>query len=220
MKRAPALYTRVYEELRLALMGGRLAPGEVVTWRELAAALGTSVMPVREAVRQLVANQALEILENRSVRVPPLSLENWDEVLQLRLTLEGDACAWAAERMDEATVAALVAINLAYNRAREQGRTAEALEQNRKLHFAIYAAAANRYVLPVIENLWVIAGPYLHFSLQAQESEKARTNGFRHHLDLIEALKQRRASAARRALKADLLDGDVLIRRMLARITS
>ena len=59
---------RVYQELRRALVGGLFAPGQVLTIRQLADALATSTMPVRDAVGRLITEQALEILPNRSIR--------------------------------------------------------------------------------------------------------------------------------------------------------
>ena len=73
---------RVYQQLREALMKGRFAPGDVVTLRSLADAFGTSAMPVREAVRQLVAERPeLELLPGAGgwsacLRVPEVEPED------------------------------------------------------------------------------------------------------------------------------------------------
>ena len=69
---------RVYQELRNALYQGRFMPGEVLTIRALAAALGTSPMPVREAIQRLVTENALTQLPNRTFQVAALTLENYD----------------------------------------------------------------------------------------------------------------------------------------------
>ncbi len=62
------LHERAYDEVKKAIMGGAIAPGEPMTIRALAKALGTSVMPVREALRRLVAERALELLPNARLR--------------------------------------------------------------------------------------------------------------------------------------------------------
>ena len=72
---------RVYTELRRALIGGLFEPSQVLTIRGLADALATSTMPVREAVGRLITEKALEALPNRSVRVPPITLERMDDLL-------------------------------------------------------------------------------------------------------------------------------------------
>ncbi len=63
---------QVYREVRRALMGGSFEPGQKITVTSLAIALGVSAMPVREALRRLAAERALEMQPNRSVRVPRL----------------------------------------------------------------------------------------------------------------------------------------------------
>ena len=62
-----------YERLKSALLSGGLDPTSIYTLRKLATELKVSVMPVREAVARLVAEQALEILPNRGIRIPTLS---------------------------------------------------------------------------------------------------------------------------------------------------
>ncbi len=74
------LQERAYQELRKAIREGRFTSGEMLTTRGLAAMLGVSPMPVREAVRRLAQEKTLEILPNRTTRVPlrPRSVStNW-----------------------------------------------------------------------------------------------------------------------------------------------
>ena len=59
------LHENVYQEIRRNLIAGQFQPGEAVTLRGLAAKLGTSAMPVREALRRLVAERALDLGANR-----------------------------------------------------------------------------------------------------------------------------------------------------------
>ena len=64
------LQAHAYAQLREAIMLGKLAPGQPMTIRSLAAALGTSHIPVREALMRLAAERAIAILPNGSVSVP------------------------------------------------------------------------------------------------------------------------------------------------------
>jgi DNA-binding GntR family transcriptional regulator len=75
---------RVYGELRRALIGGLFAPGQVLTIRQLADALMTSTMPVREALGRLITEQALEALPNRQIRVPPITPDRLTDLLRAR----------------------------------------------------------------------------------------------------------------------------------------
>jgi DNA-binding GntR family transcriptional regulator len=94
-----ALREQVHEELANALCAGRFAPGTTVTIRGLAQLLGTSTMPVREAISQFVSERALEMLPNRTLQVPTLSVASLDEVIDVRVAVEGRAAWLAAERM-------------------------------------------------------------------------------------------------------------------------
>ena len=79
---------RVYEHLRTDIMLGRIAPGEPLTIRGLAEKLGVSAMPAREALRRLAAEQAVELLGNRRIRIPVMSMERFDDLLAARIALE------------------------------------------------------------------------------------------------------------------------------------
>ena len=78
----------VYKQLRDLLMSGRVMPGEALSLRSIAEALGVSVMPVREAVHRLVAEQALELTANRVLRVPVMTISQFREITSIRINLE------------------------------------------------------------------------------------------------------------------------------------
>src|SRR5690606_34687563 len=78
------LQRRTYETLRQALMAGVFQLGQSVTLRTLAAALGTSPMPVREAVSRLITERALTMLPNRTVIVPRMTRNRCIELFKAR----------------------------------------------------------------------------------------------------------------------------------------
>src|SRR3546814_5358536 len=86
-----------YEALKRALISGQFMPGQKLTLRMLAEALGMSVTPVREAIHRLTAERALAGSANRSVRIPPMTRRTILEHTDIRLTVEGLAAARAAE---------------------------------------------------------------------------------------------------------------------------
>src|SRR5690554_7269024 len=99
--------TTVYQKLRQGLMVGALLPGQVITLRKLAEALGTSSTPVREAIAQLVSANVLESLPSGSVAVPHLSKKRFAEITEVRQALEGMAGAAAAKVATDALVSQL-----------------------------------------------------------------------------------------------------------------
>src|SRR5438045_6125667 len=93
---------RVYRALARGLMAGMFKPGEAVTLRTLAHRLGTSAMPVREAVSRLIAERALVLLPNRSVIVPRMSRARFIELSETRQMLEAAVTKTACARANPA----------------------------------------------------------------------------------------------------------------------
>ena len=89
-----------YLHLRELLMSGRVGPGERLSLRSLAGALGVSMMPVREAVTRLVADRALEVTPNRAVRVPVMTATQFREMAAIRVEIEGFAAEMRGEGGD------------------------------------------------------------------------------------------------------------------------
>ena len=76
--------------------GGALLPGERLKIRNVAADMGVGQMPVRAALQRLAAEGALINVPNAGVTVPRLSLPEFDDLMQMRLLLEGEAASAAA----------------------------------------------------------------------------------------------------------------------------
>src|SRR3546814_8519260 len=118
-------------------------PGEQLSLRWTAEALGVSVMPVREAVYQWMADQALEVAPNRSVRVPLMSAEQFKEITKIRLEIEGFAVAQAAQNVPPERITERRAPNERLSAAMEapgENKAAVVLI-NKELHFLINTAA-------------------------------------------------------------------------------
>ena len=94
------LHERVYMELRQALISGKLAPGQRLTSRKLAASLGTNDMPVRAAISRLTAEGGLVQSANGTFIVPRVTRQAFKELMELRAMLEGRATSLACGRID------------------------------------------------------------------------------------------------------------------------
>src|ERR1700729_3501493 len=98
---------RVYGVLRDRLMRGGFEPGQKLKIADLATALGTSAMPVREALNRLTVERALETLPSRTVRVPALSKDALQDLRETRFAIEGLAISRAASNMTPESLATL-----------------------------------------------------------------------------------------------------------------
>jgi DNA-binding GntR family transcriptional regulator len=203
-----ALRDRAYSEIANALRAGRFAPASMVTIRGLAEMLGTSTMPVREAVSRLVTERALEMLPNRTLRVPTISLPILEELIDTRATVEGRAAALAAERMTSADFSRIKAANESYGHALDARDVPAAVAANEQLHFAIYRAARSDLLLSIIEMLWLQSGPYLAAVMKRMQSsaDSLHDRGVMHHFNILAALAKRDPAASSAAVQADILD--------------
>ena len=193
---------KVYGALRAKLMRGGFQPGQKLKIAELAAAFGTSAMPVREALGRLVAERALESLPSRSVRVPSISRETLEDLMQARFAVEGLAVERAAARIDGRVLKTLHDCIDAQSQGDTRHVPEESAEQNRAFHFAIYRAAQSTVLLPIIESLWLQFGPYLRVA--SERFDGAAGSGTNFHVEIVEALTLRDGRAARAALESDI----------------
>lgn len=200
-----SLRMQVYDSLRDALTAGRFTPGQKLSFRFIAGTLGVSLTPVREAIRRLVAEGALEMRPSRSVRVPLMTKDKLLELRDIRMALEGLATAKAAALATPAQMARLRRIAGDLLVVRSRGDTSADRQKIREFHFALYAIARQPTLLQVIEGLWLRTGPYLnllypHFIASPRGPER--------RLRIIKALQAHDALTARREMEADI--GDAL----------
>ncbi|KAA0910546.1 GntR family transcriptional regulator [Pusillimonas sp. ANT_WB101] len=204
--RRETLGSNALAQIKELLLTGRVMPGEQLSLRSMAEALGVSVMPVREAVYQLVADQALEVAPNRSVRVPTLSAEQFSEISEIRLQVEGYAVKQATQHVTPDLLSELRRLNKAL--ADEMGPPgkdmANVVQLNKNLHFAIYEAAGMPMLVKIIESLWLRIGPILNYDLHIGSERTENKIAVAHHEKMIDALEAGDARSARDALQSDI----------------
>lgn len=201
------LSAKVYQDLRELIMSGQLQPGERLTLAGMAEALGTSAMPVREAINKLAADEALEILPNKSVRVPILTRSRFRELVVIRRVVEGLAVETAAGCITPQQVAALASLEQAFRReiALEQPDVNEIIQINKQFHFTAYAAARMPTLSNLIEGLWLRIGPVLNLDLRKTDSlRRSDPPAVNAHNALLEALRAGDGVAAKAALARDI----------------
>jgi DNA-binding GntR family transcriptional regulator len=194
---------QIYAELSDALICGRLQGGQTLQIRDLADAFQTSVMPVREALRRLVAEGALESATQRPVRVPHLSVERLDDIHRARLLVEGHAAEKAALLADDQLLSVLSKADAEFSKALATGDMDAELQANQRFHFALYEAAQSPTLLSMIRSLWLQSGPYVRIAVAHHSTEQGAPRTLHHH-GLMQALAKRDAQTARGELEADL----------------
>ncbi|KAA2213489.1 GntR family transcriptional regulator [Teichococcus oryzae] len=195
-----SLSERAYQALRSALMLSHLKPGEKLQLRPLAAQLGISATPVREALLRLVSEQALQMDERGTVVVPSIGRARFLEIRRLRCRLEGEAAAAAAAHATPEAIAALEAIHDRMAAAEAAGDFAAAVQANEQFHFGLCRLARMPVLLGLVEILWMQCGPLLgHLYAEAPPY-----NG---HRDALAALRRGDAEGVRAAMIRDIEEG-------------
>jgi len=207
----------VYHKIRLALMAGRYQPGEKVTIAQLTESLGVSMTPVREALRRLAAERALEMSPNRSVTVPKLSLEEVLAVREVREQLEGYTARLAARRISGPQLKRLSSIGRDLVRARARRDARSIMLLNEKFHFTLYEAAGIRVLTEIIATLWLQSAPTLNVLFRPENIGRyPLSEQNRHNRALLRALSARDARAAARAVAAEIAVGSRVLRRLMS----
>ncbi len=201
----------VYQQIRDMILYGELAPGQSVTIQGLAGAVAAGMTPVREAIRRLGAEGALEWRGNRRVVVPELGAEQADELAFARLALEPELAKRAARHCDKISIEEISAIDDDLDAAIARGDVQGYLRENHRFHMAIYTRAQAPLLAGLVSALWLRFGP----SLRVVCGQLGTMNLPDKHDDAIAALRARDSDAAARAIAEDIAQGIDQVRKSL-----
>ena len=204
---APVLHASIYEELRRRMITGKIIPGVGLSTRGLAAEMGVSQMPVRDALSRLAAEGAVEIRSKRKIVVPPMSPERFEDLLHCRLLLEPDAAVKALPHITPAGLRQLREIDAGMDQAIIEGDVLGYMEANFAFHFAIYRAGLRSIQTRLIEALWLQFGPFM----RVVYGRFGTANLVDQHRNALDAIEAGDAEGLARAIEGDIRDGMGLI---------
>lgn len=201
------LHHEIYESLRQALVMGDFVPGQCFSMRMLADRFQTSLIPVRDALKRLIAERGLVMMPNRTVCVPLMPRQRFQELLQVRLSVEPMLSRRSAELITRQEVAELAAINDEMQAAVGLNDVKKYLAANYRFHFGLYSKADSAVILPIVESLWLQVGPFLNAVFTRRGTRTARDN----HAEVLKALRRGDVAAVGSAIASDLGDAADLI---------
>lgn len=202
--REESLSSKVYRQLRLALVSGAYRPGEKITIRAIAEAADVSFTPAREAVGRLIIEGALENAGPKTVIVPILDRAALEEVTAIRKSLECMVTDVGAPTISRAQIRKLRQIQDRLERAMDASNFREVLRQNEEFHFLIYRQSNYHHAVQMIESCWVRVGPSLNLLYPAFSISK---EGVGNHNELLRDLEQGRPDHASEHIRADIEAG-------------
>jgi DNA-binding GntR family transcriptional regulator len=178
------------EQLRRAILAGELQPGQRVLQEEVAERLGTSVAPVREALRVLEHEGQVTYQPRRGYFVTALHMEDLVEIYELRQILEERAVRQSLPSLDEDALERISIAAADCVRAAEAGDIAAELEANRRFHFGMLESPEQPHTMRVIRLLWDSTCAYraLYYNSPDERQEAVRA-----HERILSALHRRAA---------------------------
>lgn len=195
----------VRERLRRDILSGIRPPGAALKQTELAAQLGVSVTPVREAMRDLATEGLVVIDPQRVARVRDLDPSEADEVNRIRYLLEPLAAKLAATHASAETAARIQALA-------EESVAAETdvewLEANRRFHLSIIESGGAPLLAGILANLRQISSIYLAAAVRTTEGMREKSK--REHLALAAAIAAGDGDEAARLIQSHLFPNDVM----------
>lgn len=193
---------KAYHAILESILSGEAPAGSPLRLHEIASTLGMSVMPIREALRQLAAIGVVESTPNKGAQVRGISAEDLVDTYRTRIALEGMLCNRAAGNFTpDDEKAATVALE-EQRQALEGGDYPAARLAHREFHYVLYRAAGSTWLLHSIEASWLnseryrIASEYDGDMLTLRRAE---------HEAMLLACARNRPEEAQQALRAHLL---------------
>lgn len=196
-------HERAYRALKEMILYGELSPGQPVTIQGLVETLGLGMTPVREAIRRLTSQGALEFKGNRRVDVPAMTREQYGELAFARLAVEPELARRAATHLEDKDIAALAAEDAAVDRAIERGDVRGYLEHNHRFHLRLYEHAQAQVLLGICDMLALRSGP----SLRVMLGRHGTANLPDMHQEALAAMRARDPGAVAEAIRQDIQQG-------------
>lgn len=218
-----SLTDKAHQQIKEWIVRYHLKPGSRLHVTDLAHALRMSPTPVREALSMLEKEHLIERQPQKGYRVGTLSMQEIEDLYDLRIALEVLAVRQAAKRMSAAARKRLSAILSEFGRLLKTDRKQRILERGQDFHVVILEASGNRSLAEIgraiLDRIWVIQNINLLTTDHLSEAHPQ-------HLQILEALERadaKRAAAlmekhltqAKEFVLSRLKNGDDILSRMM-----
>ncbi len=189
------------------LQSGEIQPGQRLQQDLLAAELGVSSTPVREALRRLEAQGLVVYVAHKGVRAQDADQPQVHEAYPLRILLEGYATRLAATRLTESDLDLLQSLNKTMADLKEAGNLRGCSAVNDRWHVTIYRASGSKLLEKTIRTIWTMCPWDALMSIPDRSS-----SSIAEHERVLKALAARDPGAAERAMAAHIRSGERAVR--------
>lgn len=217
-KRAePTLLTdQVYAVIHAAILSGDLPAGSRLKVRDLAEQVGTSVMPVREAIRRLEETGLAEREPHKGAVVKSLTFEELIHVYDVRRLLETEAARLGSENVTPQDCDRMQTEYELMRTAIDERQVIPLLDHDEAMLAILYEAAGNPVLLQMIKALWQQCRAYKIVGAQGSLDAANDDSLWRYQQDLVNAARNGDPAAAAAVNEASLMDARERIKNRLA----
>jgi DNA-binding GntR family transcriptional regulator len=208
MPAAQALPDRIYSALKHRILTCSLQPGQRLMEKELAQELGVSRTPLREALNRLALEQLVFLTPYRGYAVTPVLLDDIRNLSELRLIVESESAALAAERAGARDAAELKKLAALHYQPGRRATYDQYLRDNSAFHQALVRCTRNARLEWVVASVLDQIQRPLYLGLDIGLDAKAATA---EHYDLVEAIGQHDARRARRVMAEQIKRAEMRI---------
>jgi DNA-binding GntR family transcriptional regulator len=192
---------KAYDELRAAIVGGRLQPNERLVEADLIPMLHASRSAVRTALVRLTQEGLVEHERNRGAKVRLVDEDEAAEILESRMVLEGLAARYAAQNATEEQVAELREILRGMRTSLDADDLVGVSELNARLHALLLEIARHR----TVSRLVAMLNPQLvRFQFRTILAPGRAEQSFSEHGAIVDAVARGDADGAEQALREHL----------------
>jgi len=201
------LEDQAYKQLRKAILDGHFGSHERLIQDDLAELLGTSRIPIRDALRRLEADGLVVASERGAYHVKPFGPNDAREVFALRELLEPFAANVAIPRLSEDTMRRLAELTGRLVQAANARDGHDYVATNRRFHFHLYESSGMERLVRMIDNLWSGRPPFTPLQLASQIEQSVAE-----HVALMEVIEHRNTDRAVALLRMHIRrSGELLI---------
>lgn len=188
----------VFENLRSAILEGKLKAGQRLMEVQLAEQLGVSRTPIREAIRKLELEGLVVMLPRKGAYVANMSFKDLIDVLEVRASLEGLAAYLTAERRSEEDIVKLEKLAKEFEVCVREADIEGVLKKDVEFHEKIFSVANNKKLYQLITSLW----EQVHrFRVTYVSNYEASLSLVEEHNRILEAIKSGNSELAKECAK-------------------
>ncbi|MFS0574709.1 GntR family transcriptional regulator [Sporosarcina sp. 179-K 3D1 HS] len=143
-----------YKVIRTRIVDGTYAPGQRIIIDQIAKEVGSSHIPVREAIHQLESEQLIQYEPNIGAVVRGIDNDLYMETLEVLALLEGYATSLSAPHIPSEAIGKLDSLNDEMKKMLENYELEQLGQLNREFHFTIYSFCPNKLVIKNIQEAW------------------------------------------------------------------